>query len=76
MSTSSIPESGFLRLYQIVGCKRRNIEPIIPVSRSSWYSGCKFGKYPPPVQLGPRTTAWRADDIRKLIAEITPTAAP
>ena len=76
MSTSSIPESGFLRLWQIVGCKRRNIEPIIPVSLSSWYSGCKTGKYPPPVQLGPRTTAWRADDIRKLIAEITPTAAP
>ena len=68
MSVSTIPESGFLRLWQIVGCKRRNVEPIIPVSRSSWYNGCKSGKYPAPVQLGPRTSAWRADDIRRLIA--------
>jgi predicted DNA-binding transcriptional regulator AlpA len=25
------------------------------------------GKYPQPVKLGPRTTAWRVDDIRALI---------
>ena len=69
----TIPESGFLRLWQIVGCKRRKVAPIIPISRSAWFNGCKAGRYPPAVKLGPRTTAWRADDIRKLIQETQPT---
>jgi prophage regulatory protein len=27
----------------------------------------KSGRYPKPVKLGPRITAWRAEDIRALI---------
>lgn len=82
-----IPDTGYLRLEQIVG--RREITPeqaeankrkgrgikrprpaipaIIPVSSSSWWSGVKTGRYPSPVRLGPRTTAWRASDIRRLV---------
>lgn len=67
MSSPSIPESGFLRLWQIIGCRKRRIDPLFPVSRSSWYEGIKAGRYPAPVQLGPRTTAWRASDIQRLI---------
>jgi predicted DNA-binding transcriptional regulator AlpA len=41
---------------------------VIPVSRSTWWAGCKSGRFPAPVKLGPRTTAWRAAEIRHLIA--------
>ena len=67
--TNTIPETGFLRLWQIVGCKRRKVAPIIPISRTSWFNGCKSGKYPAPIKLGERTTVWRAEDIRQLIEE-------
>ncbi len=40
---------------------------LIPVSRSSWYQGIKDGKYPPPIKLGPRTSAWRESDIMALM---------
>nr|WP_244470515.1 AlpA family phage regulatory protein [Microvirga vignae] len=40
----------------------------IPVSKSTWWAG-KDGRYPKPVKLGPRITAWRVEDIRALIAE-------
>jgi prophage regulatory protein len=43
------------------------VPPIIPVSKSSWWAGVKSGRYPKPIKLGPRTTAWRVDDIRRLI---------
>jgi predicted DNA-binding transcriptional regulator AlpA len=39
----------------------------LPISRSGWWAGVKCGRYPKPVRLGPRTTAWRASDIRHLI---------
>lgn len=39
----------------------------IPVSRSAWWLGVKSGRYPQPVKLGPRITAWRAEDIHQLI---------
>ena len=39
----------------------------IPVSKSMWWAGVKSGRFPEPVKLGPRTTAWRVEDIRSLI---------
>jgi predicted DNA-binding transcriptional regulator AlpA len=54
-----LPETGFVRLPQILA--------VFPVSRSAWWLGVKTGKYPASVKLGPRTTAWRAEDIRSLI---------
>ena len=53
---------GFLRLPQIL--------EIIPVSKSTWWQGCKDGRFPKPVKLGPKTTAWRAEDIAALIERI------
>jgi len=64
---NALPSEGFLRLNQIIGNKKDDIPPIIPVSRSTWWSGVKSGRFPAPVHLGPRTTAWRARDIRSLI---------
>ncbi|MDP6095726.1 MAG: AlpA family phage regulatory protein [Gammaproteobacteria bacterium] len=65
----SIPQTGFLRLRQIVGDKTQGIPPIIPVSKSTWWAGVASGKFPKPVKLGPATTAWRAEDIQALIKE-------
>lgn len=62
-----LPESGFLRLPQIIGDIKRGIPAIIPVSKSAWWAGCRSGKYPRPLKLGPRTTVWNVSDIRALI---------
>jgi prophage regulatory protein len=60
-NVTPFPTTGFLRLPQILD--------VYPVSRSSWWAGVKSGRYPPSVKLGPRTTAWRAESIYKLIQE-------
>jgi len=66
---SKLPETGFLRLPQIIGNPKATppIPPVIPISKSSWWEGCKSGKYPKPIKLGGRTTVWRVEDIRALI---------
>ena len=51
-------ERGFLRLPQVL--------EIIPISKSSWWKGVKEGKYPKPVKLSERTSAWRQSDIDTL----------
>lgn len=38
----------------------------IPVSKSTWWAGVRDGRFPKPVKLGPRTTAWREEDIDKI----------
>jgi predicted DNA-binding transcriptional regulator AlpA len=58
----SLPDIGFLRLSAILAPTGP-----IPVSRSTWWQGVKTGRYPKPVKLGPRITAWRVEDIRVLI---------
>jgi len=35
-----------------------------PVSKSTWWAGVKSGRFPKPVKLGPRITAWRAEEKR------------
>jgi len=67
---SQLPEAGLLRLKQIIGDPNANppIPPIIPVKKSCWWNGVRSGRFPKPVKLGPRVTAWRAEDIRSLIA--------
>lgn len=39
----------------------------IPVSRSTWWAGVKSGRFPAPIKLGPRITAWRDADIQELV---------
>lgn len=52
---------GLLRLKEILA----PVGPI-PASKSTWWAGVKTGRFPKPVKLGPRITAWRAEDIDKL----------
>lgn len=65
-----LPETGFLRLPQIIGDPKAQppIPAIIPVKKTCWWEGVKSGRFPKPVKLGPRVTAWRVEDIRYLIA--------
>ena len=53
------PAGGFLRLPEVL--------KLYPVSKSTWWAGVKSGRYPKPVKLGPKMTAWRAEDIYALI---------
>lgn len=57
-----LPVIGFLRLPQVL--------EIIPVSKSTWWQGCKDGRFPKPVKLSPKTTLWRVEDINALVERI------
>ena len=63
---NSFPETGFVRLSQILAPNGP-----IPVGKSTWWAGVKSGRFPQPIKLGPRITAWRVEDIRALIERIT-----
>lgn len=67
---NKLPETGFLRLPQIIGNGKAEprIPALIPIKKTCWWEGVKSGRFPKPVKLGPRITAWRVEDIRALIA--------
>ncbi len=58
----TLPSTGFLRLAQVL--------TFIPISKSVWYEGLKAGRFPQPVKLGERTSAYRAEDIAALIERL------
>lgn len=64
----SIPAFGFLRLPQVLA--------LFPISKSAWWDGCRTGRYPKPIKLGPRTTVWRAEDIRAFIERVSQQQGP
>lgn len=57
-----LPAEGFVRLPQVLH--------VLPIGKTSWWEGVKSGRYPAPVKLGPRTTAWRVSDIRELLTSV------
>ncbi|MDT8383925.1 MAG: AlpA family transcriptional regulator [Gammaproteobacteria bacterium] len=68
---NQLPQTGFLRLSQIIGDPKRNIPPIIPVKKTCWWMGVKSGRFPKPVKIGNgRGTFWRVEDIRALIESV------
>src|SRR5438132_14408626 len=56
---SRMPNEGYMRLPAVLS--------VFPVSKSTWWAGISAGRFPKGVKLGPRITAWKVEDIRKLI---------
>ncbi len=56
---SNISTKGFLRLPQVLA--------LIPVSKSTWWAGIKTGRFPKPIKIGPRTSAWGVEVIDALL---------
>lgn len=61
MANHPFPRTGYVRLSSILAPAGP-----IPVSKSTWWQGVKDGRFPKPHKLGPRTTVWKAEDIRAL----------
>ncbi|MVM34445.1 AlpA family phage regulatory protein [Spirosoma sp. HMF4905] len=57
LSISPTRLSGFLRLDQVL--------QLIPVSKATWWNGCRTGQFPKPYKLAPRITAWKVSDIQQ-----------
>jgi prophage regulatory protein len=56
----TLPETGYVRQFQLIPF-------IFPFSSATLWRKVKAGTFPKPVKLGPRITAWRAEDIRRLL---------
>ncbi len=68
MKTKQLPETPqtperYLRIWDIVGDKKRGITPILPISKSAWWAGIRKGMYPKGVKISERCTAWRASEV-------------
>lgn len=58
---ASLPETGFLRQPQVLR--------FVPVSKSTLWRRVGAGSFPAPVKLSAQVTVWRAEDVRRWIAE-------
>jgi len=60
-TTQSEPRDRFLRLEEVL--------KIIPVSKTTWWSGVKSRKFPQSIKLTARTTVWSELEIHAFIDE-------
>jgi prophage regulatory protein len=56
----TFPTTGLVRLSDILR--------VMPIGRTTWWKGVKSGVFPKGIKFASNVTAWRAEDIRKLIA--------
>ena len=61
VQTLALPETGFLRQPQVLA--------FMPISKSTLWRRIQARSFPEPVKLSERVTVWRAEDIRRWIAQ-------
>ena len=59
-----LTEDFFLRLPQVL--------ELIPISKSAWWQGCKEGRFPKPIKLGPISLLMRSISIKEMSSCETP----
>lgn len=64
LADDGLPHYGYVRLPQIL-C-------VLPYSRATFLRLVADGKFPRPVKLSERCSAWRVSDVRALIASLEP----
>lgn len=57
----ALPETGFLRQPQVLA--------FVPISKSTLWRRIQARTFPEPLKLSQRVTVWRAEDIRRWIAQ-------
>lgn len=66
---ANLPATGFVRLAQLVHDPRKpeKVAPL-PFSKATLWRMVNAGKFPAPVKLSERITAWRVEDVHAWIA--------
>lgn len=64
-----LPETGYLRLRDIIGNRKAGIPALYPVSKTTLWLRIREGKFPKPVKLSPGVTAWRVEEVRALLEQ-------
>lgn len=64
--TPVLPDTGFLRQPQVLA--------FVPISKSTLWRRIQAHTFPAPLKLSPRVTVWRAEDVRRWIAQQMPGA--
>ncbi|NKA92045.1 AlpA family phage regulatory protein [Ralstonia solanacearum] len=56
-----LPETGYVR-------QRQLIPNVLPISAATLWRWVRAKKFPAPVKLSERVTAWRVEDVREYLA--------
>ena len=48
--------------------RRRQVEQLVQLSRSTIYAAVKAGTFPAPVRIGARAVAWRVSEVEQWLA--------
>jgi predicted DNA-binding transcriptional regulator AlpA len=56
-----------MRIWQIVGDKKREAPVIIPMAAVTIWRLSREGKFPKPYTLSPGVTAWKGEDVQAFI---------
>lgn len=58
-----LPEIGFIKI--------KDVLKLIPMSKTMFWENINKGRFPRPIKLGMRASAWRVEDIRNLIEDLS-----
>jgi predicted DNA-binding transcriptional regulator AlpA len=68
---NTLPTTGYLREWQLIGDPKRGIPAILPFKKTTLWRRVKFDPvFPKPIKLGPRIKAWKVEEVLAYIATL------
>jgi hypothetical protein len=77
LQATVIPQEGMLRLFQVIGCPRRNLAPLVPISESGWHRKQREVEgWPQGILISARTRLYPVSEIRDLLERLNAQGGP
>jgi predicted DNA-binding transcriptional regulator AlpA len=70
MQFNKLPDAPFIRMSELASYSKRGHHGVLPVSAATVWSWVRNGKFPAPVKISTKITAWRTEDVRKYLADL------
>lgn len=75
-SLCDLPQDSYLRRWQLIGCKKRNLPAYLPWSLSTLVNRMASGEFPKPTKLGGgRSVGWKVSEVREYLQSLEITHA-
>lgn len=68
MQFNKLPDTPLIRMSELASYAKRGHHGVLPVSAATVWSWVRNGKFPKPVKVSEKITAWRTADVREYLA--------
>lgn len=70
MQFNKLPNKPLIRISELASYVKRGHHGVLPVSAATVWAWVRTNRFPKPVKVSEKITAWKTEDVRKFLADL------